>query len=465
MRESSLASKRGSLAIGLGAALALGVIAGIVSSLIVQRKKNNLAEIAKAKKLLLFDSAVASILSGWNAAQAKYTKALVDAGCQTANVLAVALREGARCTDGTAPISMPPVNLFSLFTGYETASMNLFTYGVACEVSGNSSNCVNGGAARFVLGKRTDWMAPSHPLSAQLANVSDAVAQEQRIDGRDFLATLSGVDADKMTVEFTLTAYESTGQTQSMKVVLLTTMSNLVHLEANGRVSNEARDMRSQCAGDPWTRHFYFDSSDERCKNFEAFASGDGLHFYGDRYFGFRSGDRWIVDLTPTANGQLVGENGRWQGTNSAPVHPPYDRSTNGPLVGADDLTLIGRQIYLAAGAAGNPGLYAAIGNTRMHVCQMGTQNYSQSIVGLAALDRSEPLIAETGDGYLSGAGRFATFFIKNDSGLFLITNIMRTSAGAFHCFTHAVPRLQQIEYRRTGAFDRTQFSRSHFLQ
>jgi hypothetical protein len=274
------------------------------------------------------------------------------------------------------------------------------------------------------------------------------------------------VNVDKLQAEFTVRSWKQDKSTQSLKVIVMNSLTNLAHMETSGAVVQESNDFISYCPVGAWGRHLFYDPISSRCMEFSQMAAGTGLHYFNNHYFGFRGNDSLIVDLInqgPDSDIIVNPANGRTGPVNV--VHPPYSVDA---LVDAQDLTLIGTQIYMAKGSSGNTTLQAMNptldGSTRV-VCDLASRGWGQAVLGLAALETSDPLIAAANDGYAAGQGRFATFLVKTDSGQFLTTLAMTLNGGtSYQCFTLSEEKMQQIEYKRTWSFDRTQNSKSYFF-
>lgn len=437
------------------AGLVLAVLSGVVATILLQTKEFRLAQRTSEMKLLLFDAATAATLLGMKSVEARYVHELLVRNCITANPLVLALREGHKClggVNGTTAIDFD-LNLFAPFASYEgnpSVFDDTVSFASPCLVTRTTSACV-GSAVRMTMGNPPSTPTPLRPL--------------QKINEHSFEVRLAAVDPDKMSLEFTILASGPTQNNERTKLVVLSTMSNFAHLESNGVVTHESLDPASLCQGPPWTRHLFFNHQTRACIDFSFIGAGLGLHFYNNRYFGFRPSDRYIVDLTPPLSGTIVNPSDGAGGTPGVSIHPPYNREA---LVGADDLSMIDNQIYFVTGTAGNPRILVSPNSTAdaSTICSLRDPfDFSQSLVGIAALDRSDPLVSVTGDGY-GNSGRLASFFLKTDSGLFLETKVIRLAGeSTYRCFPFMTPRQQQVEYKRTTAFDRVQQSQSYFMQ
>ena len=156
-------------------------------------------------------------------------------------------------------------------------------------------------------------------------------------------------------------------------------------------------------------------------------------------------------------------------------IHPKTPQPETFPahkrdeLVNVDDLTTIADQVFFVSGM----GLEAKIGgflpNTgaRVSVCDLGQRGWSQAYVGLGALSWSDPIL----DDVDATKSPYATFFLKTDTGDFLMTIARRkknvgalTGSADFDCFTFKDPDMQQVEYKRTLGFERTQNAKPYYI-
>ena len=159
---------------------------------------------------------------------------------------------------------------------------------------------------------------------------------------------------------------------------------------------------------------------------------------------------------------------------NGLPVHPPYSKAD---LINADDLTIVGRQIYFVKGLGVSAALYALRSpsvtkpnsippaESTIPICDLGGMGWAQAYSGVGATAWSDPLLSEAGDEYPTDSVRAAQFFLKTDSGDMLYVVVSRvSSSNTFTCAVFKDSALQTVEYKRTLGFDRVETQRQYLI-
>ncbi len=391
------------------------------------------------------ETAIETFVQAYRWAQLRYIQGVAGCGGQVPRPFLLALRMGSGCP-GT-------VRVFSASSGAADPGRvdNLYTYlGNGCNITMNNSTCESGNLPILSIGE------------------SDAA---QKFNKKSYRVTLARAWPELKSAEFILTD-RGDGVSQAIHFFMKDFFDNLAHLEPDGRVVQESPIPLSRCVGAPWGQYRLFYEASNECREFSQLGSGSGMAYYKRRFFGFRPADGLIVDLmnfsaaSPTSyivnssNGTITGL--------PAPVFVPYPNPAVAiqALINVDDITLIDDQIYYVAGMGPDAEIgYANPNGTRTRICNIGgTAGWSQAYSGIAALGWSDALIPDAAnplDAYKNN--RYATFFLKTDSGDLITTHVYRTGTGPFSCSTTKDPILQQVEYARTLGFDRTEDAKPYF--
>lgn len=417
------------LALILSGIAAAGILAYFnYASLLV---KDYAANLDSQSRLIEDESAIETFLLAYRAAERSYLRQI--SGCDSAFPFLYALRSGTGCPT--------TVTLFSKSVDAADASemRDLYSYtGNGCTLSAASSSCGD--------------------LNHFLISIGEE-SEVQRINLRQYRISMVRPWPELGAVEFLMAG--NRGRTgNSIRFLVRGYFENSAHVETNGRVVQESPIPFTRCAGTPWADYRSYDPVSKTCRSFVQVGGGNGLAFYNDRFFGFRSSDGLIIDMEGawSSSSYIVNfSNGTLPGLVD-PVFVPYPNPVVGTqsLMGIDDITIVGTQIYYVAGPTGGAVIgYAAPNGTRQKICDLAAQSWAQAFAGIAATNWSDPLVpgsTDPLDPYLTN--RTATFFLKSDGGDF-ITAFVAEKSGGFDCFVAKDPTRQQVEYLRTDGFDR----------
>ena len=279
--------------------------------------------------------------------------------------------------------------------------------------------------------------------------------KDQRISKTGFIFSIFGVIPKKQYLEVVgeILSYDKKGRLRKIKSSLniMGSLQNMAHMEPDGRVTQENPSPLDRC-GDavPWASLNLYDKDDSICKSFAKMGGGAGIAFYEDRYFGFRPYDGQVFDLiTSSSNGIFfVEEDGSVDGEK---LFPPYDKEL---LTNVNDITVIGEGIYTVSGFVNSAriGYLDMSGTPKVKpICNLKAAGWPQSFDGITAHRWSDNI----GKGSNLPNGLFATFYLKTSAGS-LLTAIVWTEGGVPKCVAVKDKNMQEIEYRRTYGFDRT---------
>lgn len=412
--------------LGIAALISYFADMNIFQSRVYQKKLNSAHFIVDAS------SAIETFLIAYREAEVKYVETVTNY-CPVANSFVRALREGSGCAKAGTIMT---------FTGADAGTSDqLYTYsGSGCAIDPTSSSCFDTKPEILNIGVKID---------------------NQPIDGVSYKIFFVAAMPEKSAVEFSFQSTDGLGNRGSGRFYIRESLSNAAHLEADGRVTQEQPDPLALCPGTIWGSYFVWDTTSQTCMQFSQLGSGTGLAFYSGRYFGFRPFDGQIIDLQSTLNPKtksyLVQQNGTLSGIK---IFPSYDKSQ---LTNVDDITLIDDQIYYVAGMGSSAqiGMLDPFnGLTRKTICDLGGAGWSQAYSGIAALSWSQPLLPLPSS---KSQRNLAVFFLKTDSGD-LLQVIAIARSGGIKCWVNKDLAQQDVEYKRTNGFDRTEDAKPYFI-
>ncbi len=378
-------------------------------------------------------SAADTLYYAYKQEEQRYHKTL--ASCGKAKPFIEAIKKGSGCNSS--------VTVFKKGTGDGA----LYDFGNnGCLIRESSSSCEDG---------------QSHVLSIKSNHAGSGSINPFSYYEYDFY--IFGLIPEKNIIEFLAIISDRTsgkrilGGKRKRTFALVDSVRNIAHIEADGRVTEENPSPLSRCAGQPWQTLKSFNPTNLKCEEYTILGGAEGLAYYNGRYFGFRSFDGQIFDMMATITGGsiLVNQNGT---NNGQKIFPRYDKSY---LFNTNDITLIDDTIYFVTGG----GLDAYIGVLDMNqtppvrkpVCKVGEMGWAQNYDGILATDRSQDLVDQT------KIGNSATFYLKSSGGDLLTFFVLINNSGLYECYGLKDYNLQQIEYKRTYGFDRTEDSANLF--
>ena len=395
-------------------------------SMSVKIKKKNTLD---ASMMLHLQSAIETMVYSFRMQEMLYYYQVSQAGvsCAAPKSFFTALKEGSGCSSGA----------FEVFKNHVLPDMpQYYSYNGGCVINQSDSTCM--GSEVLSIGENSN---------------------EQRIASTSYKFHLVSVDLKRKQAEFiiSMTLYDRSKPVRHIKKAfsLNSMITNLAHLEVDGRVTQENPSAFDRCVdARPWRNIKVYDPS-AGCREFKHLGSGTGLAFYEDRYLGFRPSDGQIIDLLFLfGSSYLVDENGE---INGEQLFPAYTKSE---FINIDDITVVGDSIYTVDGQGPNAaiGYYnKSTGLVERNVCLLGQLGWGQSYVGIAAHSSSDDVSPNPPSGLV--ANRVATFFLKTYGGDFLTAIVWTTNnSGSVNreCIVVKDPDLQKIEYTRTYGFDRT---------
>jgi hypothetical protein len=406
-------------------------IAVVLSQLSLIRGTVVFQKIRSTRQAANLESGIETLLLAYRMEEIRYIRAIAAIpSCATARPFYEALSEGSGCPGATNIRLFSSANSDTILPD----AADFYSFGaVGCSIAPNSSDCASGSQSLVTMSGPT-----------------------QGIDGTNFEFSLVNVDPKKQLLEWLSISSVAGAKPLKVSFAIRASLTNSVHVEGDGRVTQENPDPSSICKGSPWATYFLFDDSLKRCTSFVELGSGTGLGFYGDRYFGFRPADGSVIDMSAVSSGAtsyFVEEDGKLGGVSLFPTH------SRTLLMNADDLTTVSDQLYYVAGVGDNAHIGLHKGASNLRVCELGAQGWAQSYVGIGALSWSEPLALSP----TSTAPSMATFFLKTDGGDFL-TAVVIDTAGILSCYVFKDSNLQPVEYRRTLGFDRAGLSKPYYV-
>ncbi len=429
---------------GIFAMVFVGFAVATISYLVVSRNEISQRQANALKVPSYLRSAIETFLLAYRASERKYIEE-VAAQCAGAKTFFRALKEGADCRDeSNDPVALMDISIFD--SANDTGNTDLYSLPNPCVIQNTSSTCESAAVIRV------DMTNPTH----QIVNTQ-------------FEFYFAKVILDHQVVEFQV-KYKDSGKQQKVTFAVRNSLANASHLEADGRVVQEREDLLSPCVSRSWGSYSFYNKFSRKCENFAQLGSGTGMHFFANRYFGFRPFDGQIVDLLALNLGTyMVNEDGTLDGV---PIHPQYTKTD---LINADDLTVIGHHIYFVKGLGISAALFALRNPSVtmptvpavevIPICELGSMGWAQAYAGVGATVWSDPLLSEAGDEYPPDSVRVAQFFLKTDSGDMLLAVVSRTSnLNTFNCKVFKDASLQTVEYKRTLGFDRTETQRQYFI-
>jgi hypothetical protein len=410
----------------------------------------------------LISSGAETVLTAFRLAYIQYISKLSKSGCSEGRPFLEALKNGSNCS--------VPINVFTSDDLQSLSSGAFFSYinanqGGGCSINTNSSSCGNGDHPLIQAPFPGEGQISSHDASSTLLSVG-------------YLFTLNSINLEKGLVDISVD-YRPSGPVgaelpEHFRVGLRTVFGNAAHLEQDGRVVQEGVDPLSVCQGSVWANLLLFNPTNSKCDQFAQMGAGTGLAFYNGRYFGLRSFDGQIIDLTASTQDSnspsyLVDENGQVSGKS---VLFSYSRAD---LINVEDITIIptfrggsdnnifSGQLYYLTGQGATAELGVISKQGRQPICSLGSLGWGQAYTGILAASFSDPLVPEAGDG-LEG-NRLGLFYLKTLLGDVLTAAVIRDAAsGNFFCHVAKEKYLQKDEYKRTLGFDRTDKSEPYVI-
>jgi hypothetical protein len=428
------------IAIGLGSLLKTRITTGIKES---ERVIQNVEMINGAETLIL----------AYRHQESQYQTQV--AACASANPMFTAIKLGHNCRDSNGNPQNP--GTVRLFANQPPAFyQNAFSYpaDAPCIIAPNANSgpntCINQSRVRV----RIAGLNPN---------------QNQPLLSRNYDFALVAVKLPRNMVDFSVRMSSPANANLNQRAVIgvKNVFSNTSHIDWEGKVFQELSDPFGECALESWDLYKIFDPIQKRCLTFSQLGGGNGLHMYQARFFGFRSNDGQVVDLSGLMSGTnyMVQEDGRLS-AGSPQIHPAYSKPL---LQNADDLTILetrnSGQIYFVRGQGQGAYIGAYIGSTLHKLCDLANSGFAQSFVGIGVLPWSDPAVPETNDGYDTSAPRITHFFLKTDLGDYLLAQVLRSDANtAPTCTVFKDSSIQKEDYKRSLGFDRIQSERPYLI-
>ncbi len=436
-------NKQGNLVVSMalfGAIMFLGLFIFSVQS---ERAKVTQNKVKDVRSTMTVSGGLETMLLAYRSAEFFYIAEVQKCAAGVKPFLQ-SLKEGSGCG--------VPITVFTINS--DPNGKDIYEYqGKGCVLNQNDSSCSNG---------YKDFLA-------------------MKFNNVDYIFSIVAIQPERGLVEFVMSMTESNGKKRQQGFAIRSTLPNSAHLEADGRVTQEVPDPLYRCPGVQWGNYLLYDPINKNCNRFAQLGGGTGLAFYEGSFFGFRPADGQIVDLIAltTSNSYLVDSSGM---TNGVQNFVPYSKNC---LVNVDDITLIGQQIYYVAGLGMNAHIGGLIRTQaaadecaptykRVRICELGCDDWAQAYSGIAALGWSDPLFPVAGED--PNREKLATFFLKTDSGDLLTAVVQNKSSllpvscpvtnknSPYSCKVFKDANLQQVEFKRTYGFDRTDRSKPYFL-
>lgn len=372
---------------------------------------------------------IETMVLAYRLAEVNYVRSVKD--CSSAKPFIRALKEGSGCDTSSY------VSVFTSSGDDPGEADGLYSYpGPGCVITQSSSSCANAGR-RVLL--RIDGA-----LSRGLANRTKYEFQ------------LISADPAQQALHMLAVVTPSSPGARSFnnEFAIRPSLPNTAHVEsADNRITQQSPDPLSKCKGKPWNTLEVFDPGSSSCAQFGQLGGGYGLAFYQGAYFGLRPDDGQVVDILAVGSNfspstYMVPEDGMMGGRS---VFPPHQRAL---LMNADDITVSGNEVALVGGLgeAASIDLLTDNGTSRTTICPLGTLGWAQAYAGIAAMSWNEPLSPPPATG---ATFRLAAFALKTMTGDFLNATVI-ASGGSYECVVFKDSSLQEVEYKRTLGFDRT---------
>lgn len=429
-------NQRGNILLGL---IAASIAAGSV--IFFLRGKSTILDhavevIKDDTQLIEFHSAVESLKFAFFESELNYHAQAAKAGCENPNSFITALKIGSGCQNPSEGIKV-----------FDKSPEGLnFTIEGGCLIKKDITEC---GKDEVEMKTNTE---PVLFLSLEAEKANDKIAV---INQNSFSFYLFSIQPEKAYIEFIAVISSFDKKTKKpfrpvkKSFAIKTLVSNFAHIEVDGRVTQEKPGPLARCPGAEWATYNVFNPDTLACTPFVQLGSGTGLAFYNGRYFGFRPMDGQIIDLfeASTSSSYIVREDGTLNGDN---IFPSYKKEN---LINVDDITIIEDSLYFVRnfGETAHIGYYSPTTGGNEVICELGKMGWGLAYSGIAAHSSSQNVHDESMDSV-------ATFYLKTDSGDFLIAYVLVDSQATTNkrqCFVTKDPNLQQVEYKRTHGFDR----------
>jgi hypothetical protein len=374
---------------------------------------------------------IETMVLAYRLAEVKYIRSVKD--CSSAKPFIRALKEGSGCDVSSY------VSVFSSAPDDPGEADGLYSYpGPGCTITQSSSTCANAG--RRVLLLVENALSAATPARTKYEFRLIAADPAQQVLHMLAVVTPGSPGARSFNNEF----------------AIRTSLPNTAHVEsADNRITQQQPDPLSKCKGKPWATMEVYDGGSSSCQEFGQLGGGYGLAFYQGSYFGLRPEDGQVVDVLAVGTNfspstYMVAENGTVGGRNA---FPPYQREL---LMNADDFTVSGGEVAVVSGLSNEARIDLLADSTgtmdRRTICPLGTLGWAQSYAGIAAMSWNEPLDPPPNSG---ASFRFGAFALKTVTGDFLTAAVVAVG-GAYECVVFKDSSLQEVEYKRTLGFDRT---------
>ncbi len=258
------------------------------------------------------------------------------------------------------------------------------------------------------------------------------------------------------------------GQPLTNRFAIQSNLPVLTHMDSTtATVIAETPSTLQSCPFEEWMPY----RSGTGCPEYSEVGSGTGLVLHKERFFGLRTFDGKIVDLTKLSTSSfLVNEDGTLDGQ---PVFPPHCRAA---LVNADDATIISNgnhdELYIVHGQdkltfisyVKKTGGVCTLHN----ICKLGEMAWGQGYAGIASDPMSNFLVPPADLSSLRYLQ--ARFFLKTDLGKLLTAEVISEPGSGpvdqytvndaalnrrFTCLVNYDRQKQVVERSRTLGFER----------
>jgi hypothetical protein len=422
----------------LMALIATAIVSGLIF-VFMNWQKLSLKSIKMAEEGVEFQmdyySAADTLFHAYKQEEQRYFKSLSN--CATVRPFIQALKEGSSCET--------EVEVFK--PGTEGSASNLYQFVGGCKIEFDESDC-GSGVSQVLKIAHTAGGGSLSPF---------------RFYSFEFYIFV--IIPEKSQIEFLIVSTDETNQNRIIgdkrkrTFALVDNVRNIAHIEADGRVTEENPSPTNRCGGKAWSDLMNFNPANLNCEKFSILGGAYGLAFYKDRFFGFRS-DGQVFDLTASLTNEIimVTEDGKREGIK---VFPPYSKEV---LFNINDITVIKETIYFVHGNGGDSKISAQVANgsnfdSRL-ICDLSAMGWSQSYDGILATSRSQDLID------LVNVGNTATFYLKSSGGdlITIMAVVDPSSSTGYTCYGYKDINLQEVEYKRTYGFDRTEENTSIYF-
>jgi hypothetical protein len=393
-------------------------------------------------QLLEFHSAVETFKLSYFDAEVNYYAQVARANCDSPHSFISALKNGSGCSN--------PSEGIKVFQKQPGEDSNLVSFHGGCLIKEKSTKC-----GEEKLNMSDINMNPVKVVSVKKKSANSKIGVISHNSFDFYLFSLLPEKNYSEVVVLIRTKNLKGKDLGSIKktFAIKSFVTNFAHTEADGLITQENPSPQSRCQGAPWAAINIFNPITLTCNPFTKLGGGTGLAYHKGRFFGFRPDSGQVIDLFAaiTTDSSTISEDGILDDKN---IFPPY-RTIN--LMNADDITTVGESIYYVKGMGLNAHIGKASADSAKEnevVCPLGELGWGLAFSGIAAHSSS----MDVGD--LTKEG-LAIFYIKSESGDLLTAYVevdpSKQPSEVRKCYVIKDNKIQDIEYKRTYGFDRTE--------